>query len=121
MSSDRGAAALAERLSLTLPIKKGRLPWMSDTVADLLASGQFERAAAVILGERGVFLPDGLPPFVEQMAAEIERLHSEPAQASARSCGCTCCSGHWETVSITLRCSGGCGCIASTDLAQEAE
>jgi len=74
MSIDRGAAALAERLNLTLPTKKGRLPWMSDTVADLLASGQFERAAATILGERGVFLPDGLPPFVEQMAAEIERV-----------------------------------------------
>ncbi len=74
MSSDRGAAALAERLNLTLPTKKGRLAWMSDTVADLLASGQFERAAAAILDERGVFLPDGLPLFVEQMAAEIERL-----------------------------------------------
>ncbi len=79
MSSDRGAAALAERLNLVLIDRKPS--WLSDTVAGLVAIGEFRNAADAILGERGVFLPDGLPLFVEQMAAEIERVWRQPGSS----------------------------------------
>ena len=62
--TDRGLAALAERLNRThlfVGRRDASHPW---TEAD----------AAIVLGRRGVFLPDGLGPVMVGMAKEIAAL-----------------------------------------------
>jgi len=60
--TDHGLAALAERLA-----EEG----IADDVTEALES---YLCAAAILGERGVFLPDGLGPVMVGMAKEIAAL-----------------------------------------------
>jgi hypothetical protein len=76
MSNDRGLAALAERLH--------RITTSIGHKANVLSGAQApdacETSAAAILGERAVFLPDGLPELdgalflLGERKAEIERL-----------------------------------------------
>jgi len=69
MEGDRGAAALAERLHLHYE-HTDLGPWPHDHPISPI----HRDSAHAILGEHGEFLPDGLPLFVMQMAAEIERV-----------------------------------------------
>jgi len=71
MTEDRGLSALAAALHAIHP---GPRPWVGGLTDD--------EFAAAILGERGVFLPDGLDAVREADTLEIIRLQYEWANAN---------------------------------------
>jgi hypothetical protein len=72
MTDERGLAALAAELGEhTRQFSDGSWLLLFDDKG--YPHPTVEKFAAAILGERGVFLPDGLPAYVGQMAADAIR------------------------------------------------